>query len=828
LVKISIVIKRLTLLFAFSALIVSYSQATSLDSAVSTLTDVDGRYREHNCDFTNISLDVRFEPKEGRVIGKEMLLFSPIQPDIDSVYLDAPGIMIKKLLVDKQAVKYDTTPEGLIIRFAKKLKWEEKHSIYIEYEATPHKGLYFIGWNDEKNLSRKQVWTQGQGIDNRNWFPCYDDVDDKVITETTITFDAAYTVVSNGTLVDSKLNPDGTKTWHYAMSKPMAPYLVMIGIDKYKWKDYKSNNGITSREYYYDNMPQVEAPTYQYSKEVMDWLATEIGVPYQWPGYANVPVQDFMFGAMENTSATVYGDFYMQDARGNIDRPYLGVNAHELTHQWFGDYITEYSGTHHWLHESFATYYSKIFLRHLFGEDQYEWAKHGEAASSIQVDKENRYPIAHTKAGSARHYPKGSFVIGMLRYVVGDEVYRKTIQYYLHKHAFGNVDTHDFYQAFQDKCGINLDWFFNEWIYHSGVPAYDVSYDARGGRTVFYVKQTHITDSLTHLFRMPIVFEVDYTDNTKDTVRTVISEKNDTVYVPNKSGKQVAYTLFDPGYNVLKTVHEAKSYKEWLTQANNAHNMIDRYDAVHALRDTAIDKKRDDLIAIFNKEKYYAIRSEVVYQLRKDGENEYTLALLRKATKDANFNVRRSVIDHVDTIPQSLLPDYEALLNDSSYITIENAFRKLVKQDPQHKDKYFSDVKSTLGMFKNVRIAMLEFKATDDDASLNELIDYTSHSYEFMTRTRAMAALERVYTGVVSGDATKDIGSRAQNEVLIKNLIDAILNPNSRLANPAIKALKKLMEKEGFQQQALVYYEAGPWKDWQQATLKKVFEKSSK
>ena len=818
--KISRVIKKLLICIAFSILLCSYSHAASLDSVVSSLTDVDGRYREHNCDFTNISLDVRFVPKNGRVIGKETLLFSPIQPLIDSVYLDAPGISVSKVLLDEksQNVSFESTKDGLIIRFPDKLRWDEKHSLYIEYEATPRRGLYFIGWNDEKNLSRKQIWTQGQGIDNRHWFPCYDDVDDKVITETTITFDADYTVVSNGTLVDSKNNSDGTKTWHYAMTKPMSPYLVMIGIDKYKWKDYKSDNGITSREYYYADMPQVEAPTYQYSKEVMDWLATEIGVPYQWPSYANVPVQDFMFGAMENTSATVYGDFYMQDLRGNFDRPYVGVNAHELTHQWFGDLITEYSGTHHWLHESFATYYSKIFLRHIYGEDQYEWAKHGEAQSSIQVDKENRYPIAHTKAGSARHYPKGSFVIGMLRYVVGDEVYRKTIQEYLKKHAFGNVDTHDFYRAFQDACGINLDWFFDEWIYHSGVPAFDVSYETQKDKTVFYVKQTHVVDSLTHLFQMPIVFEVNYTDNTKDSVRAMISQKDNTVNVPNKSGKRIAYTLFDPGYNVLKTVYAAKSYQEWITQANNARHMIDRYDAVYALRDTDIDKKREDLIAIFDKEQYHAIRSEIVNQLRKDTENKKTLVLMRKATKDKYFGVRRAVIDFVDTIPKSLLADCEQLLTDSSYVTIENALRKLAKQYPNHQERYFATVQNTLGLFKNVRIAMLELKCADNTGvvgentnhGMDELIDYTSHSYEFMTRVRAMAALERLKFG---------------NEALVKNLVDAILNPNGRLAGPATKTLKAIMkDKPEFKDMAQAYYKGTKWQVWQQDILKKIFE----
>src|SRR6185369_9130630 len=124
---------------------------------------------------------------------------------------------------------------------------------------------------------------------------------------------------------------DGTATWHYAMTRPMVPYLIMIAIDKYAYKNYKSKNGMVSRQYYYADHPETVLPTYQYTAEMMDWLSGETGVPFPWETYANIPVQDFMYGAMENTTATVYGDFYLFDQRSNIERPYLGVNAHELT-----------------------------------------------------------------------------------------------------------------------------------------------------------------------------------------------------------------------------------------------------------------------------------------------------------------------------------------------------------------------------------------------------------------------------------------------------------------------------------------------------------------
>jgi hypothetical protein len=292
------------------------------------------------------------------------------------------------------------------------------------------------------------------------------------------------------------------------------------------------------------------------------------------------------------------------------------------------------------------------------------------------------------------------------------------------------------------------------------------------------------------------------------------------VTVPNKAGKQIAYTLFDPGYNVLKTVSFAKSYKELITQAKSAVNMIDRYDALVALRDSDIDKKRDDLMAIFYSEKYFSIRSEVVYQLKGDEQNKKSQTLLRNALKDQNFQVRRAVVEFVDTLPKAMLADAEALLNDSSYVTIETTLRKLVAQYPKNKNRYFETVKGTMGIFKNVRIAMLELKCKDDvKSNVSELIDYTSHSYEFMTRVKAMNAIEKLYSG--------DEGDKVQlwqTDVLIRNLFDAMLNSNSRLANPARKTMKKLMERADIKQVAQAYFKTGTWKVWQKDALKSLFE----
>lgn len=783
------------------------------DSSICYLHDVDGRIREHNVDFTKMLLDVKFKPKEGLVIGNVKYDFQPIHPTVDTLFLDAPGINIKKVLLNGVAAQFTTNSDGLVVRFEKPLTWNAKYKLDITYEATPHKGIYFIGWHDSTNLSRKQIWTQGQGIDNRHWFPCYDDVTDKLVTETKITFDKAYTVISNGLLKEAKDNGDGTKTWYYGMNKPMQSYLVMIAIDKYAYKDYTSKNGRVSRQYYYADRPETVEPTYRYSAEMMDWLPAELGVPYPWQSYCNVPVQDYMYGAMENTTATIFTDFYCQDKRQALERNYVGTNAHELTHQWFGDMITEYSAQHHWLHESFATYYSKTFRRHIYGDDMYEWEMRSEASQAIAADLRDRYPVAHSKGGSARHYPKGSYVIGMLRYVVGDSIYRRTITNYLKKHAYENVSNEDFKMAFMETAGINLDWFFNQWIYRAGVPTYEVTVNRIGGVT-FTVKQTHKTDELTGYFKMPIVFEVHGTNGQVLTKRVWVDGPETSVQFDIPTAFEIDYLLFDPGSNILKNVKFEKTYKELLAQANKAKHMIDRYDALVALRAYDISEKRNDLIALFNNPNFHEVKEEIVRQITDDDAPE-SLEMLKKALADKDFHVRRSVIDNSSKIHESILPAAEKLLEDTSYYTIENTLRKLCRLYPQNKQRYLEETKTVIGLNKNVRITWLELVVKDlrpeeknmGNIFVKELVNYSGPSYEFRTRTKAMESIERL---------------QLYNADVVKNLFDAACYTNNRLNGPANNTLRSLLKDEMNKADAIAIYKSLTLTKWQSDILAKI------
>lgn len=808
--------KKLFSLFAFAFCVLRF--VFSQDTTITYMLDKDGRIREHNADFLKMVLDVKFKEKEGKVIGNVKYDFKPIQFVFDTLFLNAPNITIKNVLLDGKETPFTTDSNGVTIKFLQAMSWNNTYKLEINYEATPRKGIYFIGWNvPDRNSSsnryytRKQIWTQGQGIDNRYWFPCYDDVNDKMITETIITFDSSYTVISNGVLKSKKINAGGSATWHYAMSKPMVPYLVMIGIDKYKFKDYKSKNGMVSRQYYYADHPETVEPTYQKSAEMMDYLVSELQVKYPWETYCNVPVQDFMYGAMENTSATVFTDFYVMDWRGQLERNYVATNAHELTHQWFGDYITEYGGSHHWLHESFATYYSKQFMRKLLGEDQYEFSKRGEQMSAINADKADRFPVASIKAGSARHYPKGSACIDMLRYVVGDSVFRKCVTNYLKKHAYENVSTHDFMFAFMETAGLNLDWFFDEWIYRSGFPSYEVSYVRQKNDVVFFVKQTQQVDELTGYFKMPLVFEVYFKDGTSSRKTQWLSRATDTIYVSAPEGKELDFTLFDPASNVLKTVTFEKTFEELTAQAERAPHAIDRSDALVALQKYDAAVKRDFLIRLFSKKNYTNINTEIIQQLSKDTVPQ-TIELFRAALHSEDFLVRRSVLENLPDIPKSILHDAEALLEDSSFYTIESALRKLCKIFPERTMDYLSRVETVYGLNNNVRITYLELLEGQHPASgghLIELENYLSNRYEFRTRVKAMESIERM---------------SFCNEIVIENLFNASLNSNGRLSGPAVRTLKILFKIPENFQLAKGFYSIAKWEDWQKKILEGILK----
>lgn len=799
----------------FLPLLFLFSQAIAQTPLRTYLDDPHLPMHEHSLDFTHLRLEIWPQPIEGKVVGKVTHVFHLLRPTVDSFFLNGILMDVKSVVLNGRPVAFHADSAGITVVPAKPLAWDTEDSVTIEYACKPRHGLYFIGWNDPRGLSRKQIWSQGEATDNRWWIPMYDEPNDKVVSETIVHFDKNYQVLSNGALVDAVENADGTKTWHYRMSHPQAPYLIMLGIGKYAVKDTHSAGGVPMHLYYYPDWADRVSPTYKHSEAMMDFFEKEIGVKFPWESYSVIPVQDYMYGAMENTTATIYGDFYMANSRGALDRSFVSVNAHELAHQWFGDYVTARSDAHGWLQESFATYYSQLFDREAFGDDFFEWERRGSGNAALAESDRNILGVANSESGSVRVYGKGAFVLDMLKYVLGGaEIYNKAVKHYLLHHPYANVDTHEFLVDVEESTGMDLQWFWDEWLNHGGEPSYSVEFQDHPDAASLVVTQNVLSGSygLTGykdgLFKMPVVIELHYTDGNMSRGTFMLERATEVIDLPKVPGAKLAYILFDPGSRILKRISFPKSPSMLLAQAADAPEMLDRYDALVGLRGVPLAQKSKVLMDAFHHEHFFALRTEALGQFTTN--DTLGAMLIDEALRDTDVAVRKGALELIDIhgrILSLVLPTLTTLLHDSSYAIVETVLEKLAAARPASVRDYLAATRGVDGVLgENVRVRWLElaYLAYGKKAYADELVSLASSSYEFRARDNAIAALRRIdyFTPTLMGF-----------------LVDAVLNPNTRLAGPAGDLLAYFYAQDRYRRVIADSIRAGHWEGWQWSLL---------
>ncbi len=427
-------------------------------------------------DFKTAKANIVFRDLVNNEVGGLITYEFEILKDVDSIFIDAKGFDKIKYTLDEQLEDSLYNGNQLIIKYS--FKANSKYKVDVVWDATPKQAMCFIDWgnmdsersqrvNDTSttpNVQNKQIWTQGQGKYTSNWLPSIDDMNDKIEFDLSITFDSDYEVVANGKLTGKQINKS-TTTWHYDMQNPMSSYLVALAIGKYDKKVEYSKSGIPLEMYYYPEDSLKVEPTYRYTKQMFDFLEEEIGVPYPWQNYKQVPVKDFLYAGMENTSTTIFSDAFVVDSIGFVDKNYVNVNAHELAHQWFGDLVTETSGTHHWLQEGFATYYALLAEKEVFGEDYYYWQLYEYTQELLDQERQGASTsLLNPKSSSTTFYKKGCIVLHILREKVGDKAFSKAIKNYLIKHQFKNVETNDFILEVEKTSGKDLSQFVKEWL----------------------------------------------------------------------------------------------------------------------------------------------------------------------------------------------------------------------------------------------------------------------------------------------------------------------------------------------------------------------------
>jgi aminopeptidase N len=691
---------------------------------------------------------VSFVPEKNMVNGKAEFTFTWNRPQSasqhDTIVFHTPGFVIHSVTLDSLPVTYRQAGPSLIIypQPVSPRSASRSPSFRITYTATPSAGyIYFIGWRPDETGKRKQIWAHRP----HGWIPY---MDGRITVDMFVTFDHKYKVFSNGERYGIHDNKDGTKTWHYTMKKDHPFFSTALVIGDYNYTRGKTARGVPLEFWYYPDMSDRISTTYRYTERMFDFLEKELQFNYPYPLYREAPVIDYMYGAMETTTSTVFGDYMQITPRSWWQRNYVNVNAHELAHQWFGNCIAHLVNKDVWLTESFATFYAKLFEKKIYGEDYWQNIRNDEMNLSFEAAKKNDYPVGGSQGGVQRIYQKGSLVLEMLRNLMGEEQFRKAVNLYLSKYAFGYAETSDFIRCVYDAGSKPYNWFFDQWILRGGEPDYlvtdSVSVDSTGlNYTVFRVRQVQPVTELQGLFRMPVCFEVHYTDGSYDSLVSWIEKQETFVKVPNPQKKSVDYLLFDPNRTILKKVTFIQSSDRLKAQALNAKNMIDRYDALVSLRKVPLSHKLDALSQVYARETFHLTKSEILFQIEGD-TTPPSLEIKQKTLKDALALVRKSALLVLNPVPINLKTTVEAMLYDSSFVNVELALHDLCRSFPDQLDRYLDQTKDMEGWRgKNIRMKWLGIAlGAGKREFLPEVIEYCSPRYEFETRMNAFNLLK--------------------------------------------------------------------------------------
>ncbi|WP_019948523.1 M1 family metallopeptidase [Hymenobacter aerophilus] len=552
-------------------------------------------------DLVHTKLDVRFDYGKRQLIGKEWVTLKPHAYPTDSLRLDAKGMDIGSVTMvgqgDAKALTFKNTGEFLDIKLDKTYPAGQDYTVYIEYVAKPDemktkgsaaitdaKGLYFI--NPDSSVAGKpvQIWTQGETEASSVWFPTIDATNQKTTQEIAMTVPAKYVTLSNGALISQKPNADGTRTDTWKMDLPHAPYLFMMAVGDFKitkdtWRGKEVNYYLEPK--YAPFAKQIFGNT----PEMLEFFSKKLGVEYPWNKYAQIVVRDYVSGAMENTTATLHGDFLQKDAREALDAEYdrgESVIAHELFHQWFGDLVTAESWSNLTVNESFADFSEALWAEYKYGQEAGDAHAYQNMRNYLRsprdaqknlvrfhyADKEDMFDLVS--------YQKGGQVLNMLRNYLGDEVFFKSLQKYLTDNKFGNAEAHQLRLAFEAVSGQDLNWFFNQWYFGAGHPmvSIDYSYDQLNKEQVVTIKQ----NQPGQVFELPMAIDV-YSSSGKPTRHKVVLRKaTEVLRLP--AATQPDLVNVDADKTTLWQKQDNKPFAQFAYQYRHAPRYVDRREAV--------------------------------------------------------------------------------------------------------------------------------------------------------------------------------------------------------------------------------------------------------
>jgi len=602
-------------------------------------------------DIRHIRIDVTPNFKERSVAGETKLWFKPIRAGISEVKLNAQDLRVESVAVTggSAAIKaFQNTGVELIITFKADLPAGEEQEVAVKHAAHPRKGMYFrtaeMGYLPED----EHLFTQGEDIEARHWFPCFDSPNEKFTSEVICRVPEAMTVLSNGRLISEEAAGNGMKAVRWLQDKPHVSYLISLVAGFFKKIEDRYKDIPLA---FYTPVSQIDlAPSsFRRTKEMMAFFEEETGVPYPWAKYDQVCVQDFMWGGMENTSQTTLTDLTLFPAETENIRSSQGLVAHELAHQWFGDLVTCQDWSDAWLNEGFATYCEMLFELHADGRDEFHYGLRGAALAFIgKTVAEDSRPIVFRKYDAPVElfgyliYPKGAWVLHMLRAELGPELFRQCIKTYLERHQFGNVVTHDLIAAVEDVSGRPFDQFFDQWVFHPHHPELEVKYSwsEQDGLARVIVRQVQPLTNEVALFKFPLKVRFKGAFGTVEKKWTVAAKEEEFLIFLESAPETVRV---DPDFELLAKMSVDLPREMWVKLLKEEGDMLGRILALGHLAKSR-DGETVRLIAErLKNDPFYGVRIEAAQALRGMQTPEALAALIENAAQ-SDARVRQRVV----------------------------------------------------------------------------------------------------------------------------------------------------------------------------------------
>jgi len=663
-------------------------------------TETPRSVRSRAFDVKHVRLELELDWANQEIRGRAVHRLSLFRPS-RSIRLDACEMTVSEVcrlqnLGDdvagdaSESLAFEQFPEHVRIDLGREIEPGEELVVALDYRIVrPRLGGHFVVPDEYEPEKGNSFWTQSEPEYARYWYPCFDSPNDRVSSEVLVTVPQDYFVLSNGRLTEKSAPHDGRRTWHWVHAKTHVPYLISVVAGQFEAYRQEAD-GVPIVSYVPEGMLAHAERSFGKTAGMMRFFNRKIGVPYPWSKYAQICVDEYMWGGMEHTSATTLTLRTLHDERAALDYSSDGLVAHELAHQWFGDLLTCKDWGELWLNESFATFFTTVWYEHDRGIDEATWARYREAQSYLEEDeKRYRRPIVtyrYKRPGNMfdRHsYPKGARVLHMLRFVLGEEMFWRSIRHYTEKNRFRVVETADLRVAVEEATGQGLNWFFNQWLYRGGHPEYEVStrWDDEQRTLRMTVKQVQKVDSLTPLFRMPVDVQLVNGEGAQTRRITVDKREETFTFALSERPKRVR---FDPENWILKKLKIEKSKQAWLAQLADDPYLMCRHRAVEALKEMTSDHQvREALIRAARKDAFWGIRQSAAEALAEFRAEAVRDVLIQVAQSDNKADVRRAAVESLADFPNDETAQAlrQVIENDRSYETVAAALRALVKVD---------------------------------------------------------------------------------------------------------------------------------------------------